>query len=138
MHCFKIILVFVTLDYGVMSISNAKKPTRPEVASPVDRATMVSYIRVPATFSVYLEPFDGTRGFLLAEGGGMSSAVAGGHAGSRITSSFDSLTPILYRLAVGIFRLFLIQKLFDFFRLPLKMLSVNSRDCIIPQKKYFQ
>jgi hypothetical protein len=48
--------------------------------------------------------------------GGMSISAARGRAGPEMTSPFDSLTPICYRLAVGIFRLSLtVQKLFDFF-----------------------
>jgi hypothetical protein len=40
---FKVILVFLIVDYGGMSISSAKRRLRPEVTSPVDGATMVSY-----------------------------------------------------------------------------------------------
>jgi hypothetical protein len=43
MHRFKVILVFVIVDYGEMSVSTARGRLKLEVLSPVDRATTVSY-----------------------------------------------------------------------------------------------
>jgi hypothetical protein len=42
MYRFKVILAFVIVDYGGLSISTAKEHPRPEMMSPVDRVTMVS------------------------------------------------------------------------------------------------
>jgi hypothetical protein len=43
MHCLKVIPHFMVVDYGGMWISTARGRLRPQVRSPVDRATTVFY-----------------------------------------------------------------------------------------------
>jgi hypothetical protein len=111
MHRFKGILVLVIVDYDEMSISTARGCPKPEATSPVDRATTV-FACVPATFSVHLIPFRGISGFSLAETGEMSLSDARGRAAPEVTSPFDSLTPLWFRLAIENFPLSLTFKKF--------------------------
>jgi hypothetical protein len=50
MHRFKVLHVFMVVFCGVMSISTGSGRLRPEVTSPVDGMTMVSYFCFGNTF----------------------------------------------------------------------------------------
>jgi hypothetical protein len=110
MHRFEVTLVFLIFDFGGMSISTARMRPKPEVTSPVDRATTVSHLCSSNIFYLSLS----FRRYLQFKFKLRNVNVDRPEA----TSPFDFLTPIRYRLAVGIFRLSVtVQKLFDFYDL---------------------
>jgi hypothetical protein len=97
MHRLKVLPTFLIVDYGGMSISTARGHLRPEMRSPVDRATTVFYscfvdiYRLSCTVSTLLALF------LSAENGRKTISAARGRSRPEVTLSFDSLTPIWCR-----------------------------------------
>jgi hypothetical protein len=107
-HRYKVILIFLVVELGVLSISTARGRPRREV----DSATMVFLSVFQQHFPSFLCRFDAISGFLLAKIGGMPISAARG-TGNDVTIRF--LDPDLVWFAVGIFRLSVtVQKLFEF------------------------
>jgi hypothetical protein len=93
---------FLVVGHGGISISSARGRLRPEVTSPVDGAALVS-CSCSSDIFCYVVPFRRCDAFRLAKNGGMTTLAAMGRARPEMTSSFDSLTPICYRLPLESF-----------------------------------
>jgi hypothetical protein len=110
MHSLKVTPIFLIVDYGGISISTARGRLKPEVTSPVDRATTVFYscfidiYRLSCTvLPSILYRFDVISAFVIAENGRKTISAARGRARPEVKSPFDSLTPIWYRSVLEFF-----------------------------------
>jgi hypothetical protein len=105
------------VDYGGMSISTARGRLKPEVRSPVDRATTVFFSYFVDTYMSILHHFDVINAFLLAENGTKTISAARGRVKPELKSPFDSLTSIRYGSGFGILRLsFTVSKVIRLYR----------------------
>jgi hypothetical protein len=94
MHGLKVTPIFIIVDYGGISISTARGRPRPEVTSPVDRATTVFYAcfidiyRLSCTVSTLLALL------LLPKMAKRRFRPLGGVLERKVKSPFDCLIPI--------------------------------------------
>jgi hypothetical protein len=117
-----------------MSISTARGRLRPEVTSPVDRATTVFLFEFCRHLPSILYCYDVIRAFVIAEKGRKTISAARGRARPEVKSPFDSLTPIWYRSVLEFFDYLLPVQSYSTFRFSCKMPFENFGEEIFPSE----
>jgi hypothetical protein len=91
-----VIGVFWEVNKGGFSISTARERLKPEVASPVDRATTVFCACFVDIYRLSLYCYNVISAFLIAENGGKTILAARGRVRPEVKSPFDSLSAFWY------------------------------------------